>query len=94
MSETHESTDARTGPVKIQLASGRVVTLRPPSAGELRGVKLLEVLQLDPVAHAAVIERTSDMTAIEFYCLMPWDTMELMGAVANFFAPSTLSPPA
>lgn len=93
MSET-TTTAAATLPGGVTLSDGRVIHLREPSAGELRGVKLLDVLQLDTAAHAAVIERISELSALEFYALKSADTMALMSAVVGFFGPETDSPPA
>ena len=57
-------------------------------------MKLVDLLQLDPAAHAVVLERTSDLTALEFYELGAADALALMGDVAGFFAPSNGSPKA
>lgn len=78
----------------VTLTSGRKIHLREPTAGELRGVKLLDVLQLDTAAHAVVIERISDLSALEFYALKSADALTLMSAVVGFFGLETASPPA
>lgn len=78
----------------VTLSEGRAVELRAPKAGELRGVKLLDLLQLDPSAHAPVVERISDLSALEFYELNPADTLALMTVVVGFFAPSEEAPSA
>jgi hypothetical protein len=83
--------DAAADPVVV-LSDGRTLTLREPTAGELRGVKLLDVLQLDPAAHAAVIPRICELTAPEFARLKVRDAMALMSAVVDFFTPSDDSP--
>jgi hypothetical protein len=83
--------DAAPEPVVV-LSDGRTITLREPTAGELRGVKLLDVLQLDTAAHAAVIPRICELTAPEFAQLKARDTMALMSAVVGFFTPSDGSP--
>ena len=57
-------------------------------------MKLLDLLQLDPATHAVVLERTSDLTALAFYDLGAADALALMGEVAGFFAPSSVSPKA
>lgn len=69
------------------LKNGRTVELREPSAGELRGIKLLDVLQLDAGAHADLIPRISDLERPEFLGLGPADMLALMTEVVNFFAP-------
>ena len=79
----------------VSISDGRTVHLREPSAGELRGIKLLDVLQLDTAAHAPLVERISDLTAAEFAYLKIQDAMSIMTAVVGFFAPVTGdSPPA
>ena len=76
----------------ITLSSGRVVDLRAPTAGELRGLKLLDVLQLDTGAHAPLVERISDLTAAEFYALASPDAMKVMTCVLGFFDQSAVVP--
>lgn len=63
------------------------VTVREPSAGELRGVKLLAVLRLDPAAHAPVIGRCTTMTPAQFYSLPISRALPIMAELLNFFAP-------
>ena len=72
----------------ITLSSGRLLELREPTAGELRGVKLLDVLQLDAGAHAPLVERLSNMSALEFYALKAPDAMAVMTGLMGFFAPT------
>lgn len=74
-----------TEPVTLTLSSGRSVEVRPPCAGQLRGVKLLDVLQLDTAAHAAIVPRVSDLTGPEFDALGAADAMEVMLAIVGFF---------
>jgi hypothetical protein len=69
----------------VTLSTGRVVELREPKAGELRGVKLLDLLQLDPAAHATVVDRTTEMTAAEFYALGMVDAARIMRGITDFF---------
>lgn len=87
---TAKETEASAGIAPaVTLASGRVVALRAPTAGELRGIKLLDVLQLDAGAHALLLPRISDLSAMEFYQLGPADLMALMSEAVAFFAPAT-----
>lgn len=92
MTDAPPTTDLKSA--TVTLADGRQITLREPRAGELRGVKLLDVLQLDTAAHAVVIERVSALSALEFYALTPADAMALMTEVVGFFALTTDSAPA
>lgn len=82
----------------VTLKSGRIVEIREPTAGELRGIKLLDVLQLDAGAHAELIPRITDLERPEFLALGPADLMAIMSEVVGFFAPSgedrTDAPPA
>jgi len=73
----------------VTLNTGRILELREPTAGELRGIKLLDVLQLDAGAHAALVERISEMSAAEFWTLKAVDTMAVMTGVVGFFAPNS-----
>lgn len=61
------------------------ITLRKPGAGELRGIKLLDVMQMDVTAHAAIVPRISDITKDEFWQLEAEDLAEVMGSVVGFF---------
>jgi hypothetical protein len=80
----------------VTLADGRVFTLRPPTAGALRGIKLLDVLQLEAGAHATLLPRIGGPSELEFWLLGPTDLMALMTGVVNFFTPPAgpLPPPA
>ncbi|HYN76912.1 MAG TPA: phage tail assembly protein [Lamprocystis sp. (in: g-proteobacteria)] len=73
----------------VTLSTGLAVELRAPTAGDLRGLKLLDVLQLDTGAHAPLVERISEMTAGEFYALAAPDALAVMTGIVGFFAPST-----
>lgn len=75
----------------VTLADGRVFTLRPPTAGALRGIKLLDVLQLEAGAHATLLPRIGGPSELEFWLLGPADLMALMTAVVNFFTPSMMA---
>ena len=72
----------------ITLSDGRCIALRSPTAGDLRGVKLLDVLQMDTAALAPVVERTSELSAAEFFRLQGPDLMAIASGVVSFFAPT------
>lgn len=81
----------------VTLSTGKRVALRAPTAGDLRGIKLLDVLQLDTAAHAVVIERVSDLTKPEFYALGAADALAVMTGIVGFFGATEeiqSSPPA
>lgn len=65
------------------------VTLRKPSAGELRGVTLTDLLQMDVSALTKVVPRISDsaLTEIEVSRMDPADLVQIGGAVAGFLLP-------
>jgi len=69
----------------VTLSDGREITLREPKAGELRGIKILDLLQLDAGAAAMVVERTTEMTAAEFYALGMVDAARIMRGLVDFF---------
>lgn len=71
----------------VTLSSGLALELREPTAGDLRGIKLLDVLQLDTAAHAPLLERLGALTALEFYALSAADAMAVMTGVVGFLAP-------
>ncbi|QKV52640.1 phage tail assembly protein [Comamonas antarctica] len=63
------------------------VTLRKPRSGELRGIKLTELLNLDVVALQLLMPRitTPTLTAQDVAALDPADLTELGVRVASFF---------
>jgi hypothetical protein len=65
-----------------------MVEIREPTAGELRGIKLLDLLQLDTGAAGPVLERVSDLTALELYALSARDAMAVMSELVSFFTPT------
>ena len=69
----------------VTLSSGRTIDLREPTAGELRGVKLLDLMQLDPGAAGVVVERVSELTRAEFDALAIQDATRIMAALLDFF---------
>lgn len=74
----------------VTLSDGREIELREPMAGELRGIKLLDVLQLDVSAHAELVPRISEMERAQFLALNPRDAIAIMTENVGFFAPSAL----
>lgn len=63
------------------------VTLRKPQAGELRGIKLTELLNLDVVALQILLPRITSpaLTVQDVAALDPADITELGVRVASFF---------
>jgi len=64
------------------------LTLRKPAAGELRGIKMLDILQMDPAAHAVLVPRICEelVDAQQFWQLDATDLMSVIGSVVSFFA--------
>jgi hypothetical protein len=65
------------------------VTLRKPTAGELRGTSLTELLQMDVGTLIKVIPRVSSptLTEAEVAAMDPADLTQLGGTVASFLLP-------
>lgn len=66
------------------------LTLRKPSAGELRGLSLQDLLRADVGSIIAVLPRISDptLTEQEAAALDPASLAECAGAIAGFFLTS------
>lgn len=62
------------------------ITLRKPSSGELRGVSLVELLQMDVVSLIKVLPRISipSLTAAEIESMDPADLLALSSKVSGF----------
>lgn len=65
------------------------ITVRKPSAGELRGVSLAELLQMGVDPLTTVLPRISQpsLTAQEVQQMDPADLVQVGGAVTNFLLP-------
>lgn len=63
------------------------ITLRRPAAGELRGVSLMDLANLDVVALQRVLPRVSQPTLTEpdVAAMSPADLLALGAALAGFF---------
>jgi hypothetical protein len=66
-----------------------VVSIRRPAAGELRGVKLVDLLQMDVTALTVVLPRvtTPALTAQDVARLDPADLVQLGSVVSDFLLP-------
>lgn len=67
------------------------ISLRKPAAGELRGVTLTDLLQMDVSALTKVIPRISDpaLTEAEVARMDPADLVQIGGKVAAFLLPKS-----
>lgn len=72
------------------------VTLRKPTSGELRGVSLTAVLQMDVDALTVVLPRISSPTLLkqDVTAMDPADLVQLGSAVAGFLLPKASRPEA
>ncbi|MDG9884098.1 phage tail assembly protein [Pseudomonas sp. GD04058] len=61
------------------------VTLREPSAGELRGLEMFDVIRMGVNAHRTLVPRISNITANEFDALAPRDLLSVNTEVVGFF---------
>ncbi|MCY7297540.1 phage tail assembly protein, partial [Alteromonas sp. a30] len=61
--------------------------LRKPQAGELRGIKLLDVMQMDVTAYMQLLPRITApmLTEQQVSALDPADLMKVMNGVQHFF---------
>jgi len=73
-------------PVKRGTTEINTVTLRKPVSGELRGVSLMDLAQMDVLALRKVLPRISNpsLTDVEVGNLDPADLMQCGVAVAGF----------
>ena len=65
------------------------IELRKPAAGELRGVTLTDLLQMDVSALTKVVPRISDpaLTEVEVARMDPADLVQIGGVVTGFLLP-------
>lgn len=74
-------------PLKMGKQEITEITLSKPSAGQLRGVKLLDVLQMDVEAYEKLLPRITQpmLTDVQVAQLECEDLMSIMGEVQGFF---------
>ena len=73
-------------PITIGEKEVKSLTLRKPKAGEMRGLKTMDLLQMDINAHATLIPRICpEITLPIFNELDPENLTATQGAVVNFF---------
>lgn len=78
-------------PIKRGETEITAISLRKPAAGELRGVNLTDLLQMDVIAVTKVLPRISDptLTEAEVSSLDPADFTQLASEVAGFLLPKS-----
>ncbi len=74
-------------PIKRGEKSIESIELRVPKAGELRGIKLLDVVQMDTAAYEELIPRisTPSLTKQEFGQLSLPDVAQIMNRIGGMF---------
>lgn len=73
-------------PIRRGTTSIKSITLRKPNSGELRGVSLVELLQMDVSSLIKVLPRISSpsVTAIEVSGMDPADLLALSSKISGF----------
>lgn len=73
-------------PIRRGVTTIDSITLRKPSSGELRGVSLVELLQMDVASLIKVVPRISSptLTAIEVTGMDPADLLALSSKISGF----------
>ena len=81
-----ENTVTLDTPIRRGTTSIESITLRKPNSGELRGVSLVELLQMDVGSLIKVLPRISSpsLTAIEVAGMDPADLLALSSKVSGF----------
>lgn len=83
-------------PLKTSDKPIKTFTMRKPSAGELRGVKLFDMMQGDTTAYIEVLPRvtTPALTKAQASSLDLSDILQVMEKVGEWFAGKSESTPA
>lgn len=83
-----------TSPVKRPSGDITELTLRKPATGELRGIKLMDVMQMDVNALGILLPRitTPTITKADVDAMDMADALELGVAVVGFFESKTEQP--
>lgn len=73
-------------PIRRGVTTIDSITLRKPSSGELRGVSLVELLQMDVASLIKVVPRISSptLTAIEVSGMDPADLLAISSKISGF----------
>ena len=88
MSKATENTVTLSKPVKIDGKDETKITLRKPRAGEIRGLMLVNILQMDVSTMIKLLPRisTPPLNEQQVAELEPEDLTELSGKAVLFFA--------
>ena len=94
------TTTTETIPLDTPIARGDTkiesITLRKPTAGQLRGVSLTDILQMNVDALTVVLPRISTPTLLkqDVTAMDPADLVQLGSTVAGFLLPKAARPEA
>jgi hypothetical protein len=89
-SDVQPLADDNTVPLDTPIRRGTTsidrITLRKPNSGELRGVSLVELLQMDVTSLIKVVPRISSpaLTTIEVTAMDPADLLALSSKISGF----------
>jgi hypothetical protein len=83
--------DVKTVTLSRPLGDLAVVELREPKAGELRGLKIADVVQLDTTTMVTLIPRISNLSARDVENLGASDLTKVMTETLGFFVDSSPS---
>ena len=75
-------------PLKSGEDSVNKINIIKPIIGELRGIKLFDLLQMDVATCEKLLPRITELTQTEVTQLDPADFTEIMGIIAGFFTNS------
>jgi hypothetical protein len=87
MAGTETKTVELTVPIMRGDTPVTAVTLTRPAVGALRGLNLLNILQMETGAMLALLPRITDLSPPEVEALHPHDWVNLCSGVTGFFAP-------
>lgn len=78
-------------PIRRGVTTIDSITLRKPSSGELRGVSLADLLQMDVNSLIKVVPRISSptLTAVEVTSMDPADLVALSAKITGFLLPKS-----
>ena len=76
-------------PIQRKAGLCEQLTLHEPTAGELRGIRLIELMQLEPPVLDELLPRIADpvLTKAEIAALRPTDVFQILTRLAGFFMP-------
>ncbi|MCI4411973.1 MAG: phage tail assembly protein [Thiotrichales bacterium] len=82
-------TEVKTIELNRPLDNVTIVEIREPKAGELRGLKMADIIQLDVTAMATLLPRISNLSARDMENLSTADLTKLFTETLSFFVDSS-----